>query len=68
LQIVTDSFLKVTVYPSLKSCPTESKEWFAIPGKTCTMDAALFSSGMSNEAVWVDSMVAPLGSRTVNVF
>jgi hypothetical protein len=41
-------------------------EWFAIPGTTCAMDAALFNSGMLNAAVWVDSMVAPLVSRTVN--
>jgi hypothetical protein len=65
---MTDSFLKVTVYPSLQSCPTESKEWFATPGKICAMDAALFNYGMFNAAVWVDSMVAPLGSRTVNGF
>jgi hypothetical protein len=65
---VTEAFLKVTVYPSLHSFPTESKEWFAIPGKTCAMDADLFSSGMSNAAVWDDSIVAPLGSRTVSGF
>jgi hypothetical protein len=56
------------VYPLLQSCPTESKEWFAIPGKTCAMDAYFFNSGMFNAAVWVDSMVAPLGSHTVNGF
>jgi hypothetical protein len=56
------------VYPSLQSWPTESKEWFAIPGKICAMDAALFNYGMFNAAVWDDSMVAPLGSRTVNGF
>jgi hypothetical protein len=65
---VTYSFLKVTVYPLLQSWPTESKEWFSIPGKTCEMDAALFNYGMFNAAVWVDSMVAPLGSRTVKGF
>jgi hypothetical protein len=68
LQIVTKSFLKVTVYPSLHSFPTESKEWLAIPGKTCAMDAAVFIYGMSNVAVWDDSMVAQLGSCTVNGF
>jgi hypothetical protein len=68
LQIVTDSFLKVTVYPSLQSWPTESKEWFAIPGKICAMDAALFNSGMFNSAVWADSVVAPFGSHAVNRF
>jgi hypothetical protein len=68
LKIVTDSFLKVTVYPSLQSWTTESKEWFAIPGELCAMYAALFNSGMFNAAVWVDSMVAPLGSCTVNGF
>jgi hypothetical protein len=68
LQIVTEAFLKVTVYPSLQSCPTESKECFAIPGKKYAMDAALFSSGMSNAAVWDESIVAPLGSRTVSGF
>jgi hypothetical protein len=65
---VIDSFLKVTVYPSLQSFPTESKEWFYIPGKTCAMDAALFNYGMFNTEVWVDSMVVPLGSRTVSGF
>jgi hypothetical protein len=68
LQIVTDSFLKVTVYPSLKSCPTEIKEWFATQGKTCAMDADFFNYGMFNAAVWVESTVAPLGSRTVSGF
>jgi hypothetical protein len=68
LQIVTDSFLKVTVYPSLQGFPTESKECFAILGETCAMDAALFNSGIFNAAVWLDSMVAPLGSRTVSGF
>jgi hypothetical protein len=67
-QIVTEAFLNVTVYPLLHSFPTESQEWLAIPWKTCTMDAAAFSSGMSNAAVWDDSIVAPLGSRTVNGF
>jgi hypothetical protein len=47
---------------------TESKEWLSMPGKMCTIDAALFNSGMSNDAVWVDSMVAPFGRRTVNGF
>jgi hypothetical protein len=65
---VTDSFLKVTVYSSLQSWPTESNEWFAIPGETCAMDAALFNYGIFNASVWVDSMVAPLGSRTVKGF
>jgi hypothetical protein len=32
------------------------------------MDAALFTYGMFNAAVWVDSMVAPLGSHTVSGF
>jgi hypothetical protein len=32
------------------------------------MYAALFSYGISNAAVWDDSMVAPLGSRTVSGF
>jgi hypothetical protein len=56
------------MYPLLHSCPTESKEWFAIPGKTFAMDASLLSSGMSNATVWDDSIVAPLGSLTVNGF
>jgi hypothetical protein len=57
------------VYPPKSSVfPKESKELLAISGKTCAMDAALFSSGMSNAEVWDDSMVAPLGSRTVSGF
>jgi hypothetical protein len=68
LQIVTNAFLKVTVYPSLQSFTTQIKEWFAIPGKTCGMDAALFNYGMFNAAVWVDSMVASFGRRTVSGF
>jgi hypothetical protein len=32
------------------------------------MDAALFSSGMSNAAVWDYFILAPLGSRTVSGF
>jgi hypothetical protein len=65
---VTYSFLKVTVYPLLQSWPAESKEWFAIPGEICAMDAALFNSSMFNAVVWDDSMMAPLGSRTVKGF
>jgi hypothetical protein len=68
LQIVTDVFLKVTVYPSLQCFPTESKECFSMPGEKRAMDAALFNSGMFNAAVWDDSIVAPLGSRIVSGF
>jgi hypothetical protein len=32
------------------------------------MDAALFNYGMFNAAVWVDSMVAPSGNRTIKGF
>jgi hypothetical protein len=32
------------------------------------MDAALFNSGMFNASEWVESMVAPLGRRTVSGF
>jgi hypothetical protein len=39
-----------------------------MPGKICAMDAAFFNTGMYNDAVWVDSMVAPFGRRTVNGF
>jgi hypothetical protein len=35
----------------LQSFPNESKEWFAIPGKKCAIDAALFNSGISNAYV-----------------
>jgi hypothetical protein len=38
-----------------------------MPKKMCALGAALFNSGMSNDAVCVcvDSMVAPFGRRTV---
>jgi hypothetical protein len=39
-----------------------------MPGTVCAMDAALLYSGMSNDAVWVDSTVGPFGRRTVNGF
>jgi hypothetical protein len=65
LKIVTPSILKVTEYPSLHNCPTEISELFAIAGKTCTTEAASLSSGMSNEAVWVESIVAPFGNLTL---
>jgi hypothetical protein len=65
LKIVTQSILKVTEYPSLHNCPTESSELFAIAGKICATEAASLSSGMSNEAVWVESIVAPFGNRTL---
>jgi hypothetical protein len=39
------------MYPSLHNCLTESKEWLAIPGKRCALDAVAFNLGMSNSAV-----------------
>jgi hypothetical protein len=51
--------------PSSYNCLTESKEWLVIPGEICALDAAAFNSGMSNSAVREDSMVAPLGRRTI---
>jgi hypothetical protein len=64
LKIVTPSILKVTEYPSLHNCPTESSELFAMAGKTCATAAAALSSGMSNDVVWVDSIVDPFGNLT----
>jgi hypothetical protein len=64
LKIVTPSILKVTEYPSLHNCPTERREFFAMAGKICATAAAALSSGMSNYAVWVESIVAPFGSLT----
>jgi hypothetical protein len=43
--------LKVTTYPLLQSCPTDSKECLAIQGETCAIDAAAFRCGMLNSAV-----------------
>jgi hypothetical protein len=36
-----------------------------MPGKPFAMDAALLNSGMPNDAVWDDSIVAPFGRRTI---
>jgi hypothetical protein len=65
LKMVMLSILKVTVYPSLHSFPTESNDLFTIARKTCTTESDSLSSGTSNEAVWVESVVAPLGSLTL---
>jgi hypothetical protein len=51
LQIVTVSCLKVKMHPSSHYCPTESKDLFSIPGKTCALDAAALNLGMSKSAV-----------------
>jgi hypothetical protein len=64
LKIVTLSIVKVTEYPSLHNCPTERSELCAMAGKTCANAAVAPSSGMSNDAVWVESVVAPFGSLT----
>jgi hypothetical protein len=64
LKIVTSSIVKVTDYPSLHKCTTERSEFFSMAGKTCATAAAALSSGMSNDAVWVESIVAPFGSLT----
>jgi hypothetical protein len=37
---------------------------FAIAGKTCVTEAAPLSSVMSNDAVWVESIVDPFGNPT----
>jgi hypothetical protein len=58
------SILKVTEYPSLQNYPTESNALFAMAGKTCATEADALSSGMSNDAVLVDSIVAPFGNLT----
>jgi hypothetical protein len=65
LKIVTPSILKVTEYPSLYNFPTESSDFFAIAGKTCATEAASLSSGMSNDDVWVESIVDPFGNLTL---
>jgi hypothetical protein len=64
-QNVTEACFKVTLYPLSHKCPTESKEWLAIPGRICALDAAAFNSVMSNSEVLEDSIVAPLGRRTI---
>jgi hypothetical protein len=53
LQTVNEASLKVTTYPLSHNCPT------------CALDAAAFNSGIFNSAVREDSMIAPLGRRTV---
>jgi hypothetical protein len=47
----------VTEKPSLHSCPTESNDWFAMPGKIGPMNAALFNSGMSKAVREADSQM-----------
>jgi hypothetical protein len=64
LKIVTSSVVKVTEYPSLHNCPAEMSELFSMDGNTCVTAAVALSSGMSNDAVWVESIVAPFGSLT----
>jgi hypothetical protein len=64
LKIVTLSILKVTEYPSLHNSMTEMSDLFAMAGKTCATAAVALSYGMSNDAVWVESIVAPFGSLT----
>jgi hypothetical protein len=64
LKIVTSSIVKVTEYPSFHNFLTERSELFAMAGKTCATAAAALSSGMSNDAVWVESIVDPFGSLT----
>jgi hypothetical protein len=64
LEIVTPSILKVTEYPSLHNCPTESSELFAMAGKTCATEAASLSYGIPNDAVWVESILAPFVNLT----
>jgi hypothetical protein len=39
-----------------------------MPEKMCAIHADLFNSGMYNDAIWVDSMVALFGRRTFNGF
>ena len=66
LNIVTQSILKVTQYPSFHNCPTERSEFFAIPGKIYANVAGLLSSGMSRISMCVESMVLPFVSLTLN--
>jgi hypothetical protein len=64
LKIVTPSIVKLKECPSLHNFPTERSELFAMAGKTCANAVAALSSGMSNDAVWVESIVAPFGNLT----
>jgi hypothetical protein len=64
MKIVTPSILKVTEYPSFHNCPTERSELFTTAGKTCATAVAALSSGMSNDDVWVESIVAQFGNLT----
>jgi hypothetical protein len=64
LKIVTSSIIKVIEYPSLHNCLTERSYLFAMAGKTCATAAAVLSYWMSNDAVWVESIVDPFGSLT----
>jgi hypothetical protein len=64
LKVLTLSIVKVTEYPSLHKCPTKRGELFAMSGKKCATAAFALSSGMSNDDVWVESIVDPFGSLT----
>jgi hypothetical protein len=46
--------------------PTESNGLFTMVGKTCATENASLSSGMSKEAVRVESIVSPFGNITLN--
>jgi hypothetical protein len=46
-------------HPSLHSYPTAMSGLFAMAGETCATEAAARSSGISNDAVLVESIVAP---------
>jgi hypothetical protein len=49
----------------LQIWPTDSNEWFTIPGKTCAIDEDLLNYGMYKDAVCVYSILAPFGRLTV---
>jgi hypothetical protein len=64
LKVVMLSIVKVTEYPSLHNCLTERGELFAMSGKKCAIASVALSFGMSNDDVWVESIVDPFGSLT----
>jgi hypothetical protein len=64
LKMITPSIVKVIEYPSLYNCPTERSELFAMARKKFSTAATAMSSVMSNDIVWVESIVAQLGSPT----
>ena len=65
---VASIILNVTLHPALHNGTTDTKEFDANPGMTCSNLAVVGNPGISRMHLWVDETWFPLGNVTCKGF